>query len=113
MGWFEFAASLVYIRSMGSNGESGFTIVPSRRIAASRFWTLVPPSASPTPTGPADRVPIIRLGSSPLKKTSVHGHKPTALANLESYKKESHLSRSKRSVLGRIVWTFEYRVLAM
>src|ERR1700735_446008 len=110
MGPRSFIASLIYIESIGSRDESVFTISPSARIAAARLWAFVSPRASPTPTGPADSVERIKLGISLLKKTSVHGQRPTALASLESYRNESHFSRSNRSTLVRIVWTFEYCV---
>src|ERR1700740_2369133 len=113
MGELRSSASLAYIELIGSKGESAFTISPSVRTAAARLWALVSPNASPTPTGPADKVDRIRLGSSLLKKTSVHGLRPAAAASLESYRNESHFSRSNRSTLVRIVWTFEYCVLAM
>src|SRR5580692_12121131 len=113
MGALSFNASLAYVELIGSKGESAFTINPSARTAADRLWAFVSPNASPTPTGPADNVDKIKFGSSLLKKTSVHGQRPTAVASLESYRNESHFSRSNRSRLVRIVCTFEYCLLAM
>jgi hypothetical protein len=62
IGEREFVASLAYIESIGNKGLSGFTMTLSRRTTAATFCAFVPPSASPTPTGPADSVEIIALG---------------------------------------------------
>src|SRR5262245_22000315 len=87
----------MYAESSGVIESSGFTITPSARTTRRRLVRSNWPRASPTPTIEAESVDSKRFDVSELRKTSVHGHSPSALASRPLKRKDAQCCLSKRS----------------